>query len=81
MQSIPPAKVIQIFYSYASADKEWRIMLENHLSGLKHKGLIAHWHHDLIPPGKEPQETIDQHLNEAHIILLLVSSAFMAPET
>ena len=69
-----------VFFSYAHQDKRFRDRLEDHLSILKYRGLIATWHDREIRAGEEWGQQIDIYLNKAHIILLLISSDFMASE-
>src|SRR5438094_4349901 len=69
---------IEIFYSYAHADEDLRQELEKHLAALQHEGLIAGWHDRLISAGSEWEQQIDEHLNTANIILLLISASFIA---
>ena len=71
-------KAIEVFYSYSHKDEELRDQLENHLTMLKRKGTIEGWHDRRISAGREWEGQIDQHLNSAKIILLLVSSDFLA---
>jgi parallel beta-helix repeat protein len=73
-----PAKGIEIFFSYSHKDEELRDELEKHLSILKHRGLISAWHDRKIVAGEEWNGKIDEHLNSAQIILLLISSDFLA---
>src|SRR5216110_1747164 len=81
MQLLPTtSKPIQIFYSYIAEDEKWQKKLETQLSGLHLDGLICHWHHKLIEAGREQQREIDEHLNTAHIFLLLVSPGFLASD-
>ena len=68
----------KIFVSYSHADEEFCGMLQKHLAALKHQGLIETWHDRRINAGDEFENVIDQHLNDAHIILLLVSADFIA---
>jgi TIR domain len=72
---------ITVFYSYASADKEWRDQLAIHLSQLRRDGLIAEWSDQQILPGSDRAQVIDQALHSAHIILLLISADFLASDT
>lgn len=69
---------VTVFYSYAYEDEELRNRLERHLSLLEYEGLICHWHDRLIPAGTERAQAIGQALNNASIILLLISSDFLA---
>ncbi len=68
----------KIFLSYSHADERFCDMLQKHLAALKHQGLIETWHDRRIKAGDDFESAIDQQLNEAEIILLLVSSDFIA---
>jgi hypothetical protein len=74
----PSRTPVEIFSSYSHKDEKLRNQLEQHLSLLKHQGLITGWHDRKIGAGTEWEGQIDQHLNAAHIILLLVSADFLA---
>lgn len=71
---------IEVFFSYASEDEKLRNQLEKHLSILKRQGVITGWHHRKIAAGKEWKNDVDIHLNRARVILLLISSAFIASD-
>lgn len=73
-------KPLEIFFSYAHEDEEFRIALENHLSILKRKGFIKSWHDRNIKAGTNWSGEINNHLNTADIILFLVSSDFLASD-
>ena len=75
-----PDKPVELFYSYSHKDEELRDELERHLSILKRQGVIAGWHDRRIGAGKEWKGQIDAHLNSAAVILLLVSSDFLASD-
>lgn len=67
----------KLFFSYSHADETLRNMLEKHLSGLKRQGVIETWHDRRINAGEEFVGAIDRHLENADIILLLVSADFL----
>ncbi|HEY4036170.1 MAG TPA: toll/interleukin-1 receptor domain-containing protein [Ktedonobacteraceae bacterium] len=69
---------ITLFYSYAHNDEALRKELEKHLSLLRNQGLIAPWSDRDINAGTEWANLIDDHLDTAHIILLLISPDFLA---
>ena len=71
---------IRIFYSYSHEDERLLKRLKKHLSLLLQEGTITEWHDRNISAGTEWEHEIDSHLDTAHIILLLVSSDFMASE-
>ena len=71
---------IEVFFSYASEDEKLRNQLEKHLSILKRQEVITGWHHRKITAGKESENDINIHLNTAQVILLLISSDFIASD-
>jgi hypothetical protein len=73
-------KPLEIFYSYAHEDEGLRLELDKQLTALKRQGLISGWHDRLISAGSEWAQQIDSHLNSADIVLLLVSSDFLASD-
>ena len=71
---------IELFYSYAQADEKLRQKLEKHLNHLVQQHQIMPWHQQKILPGTNRVQEIDAHLSTAQIILLLVSSDFLASD-
>src|SRR5437016_4251919 len=71
---------IKVFVSYAHEDDALRQKLQNHLSDLTQEDFIVLWHDREISPGADWQHEIDVHLNDAHIILLLISADFLASQ-
>lgn len=71
---------MEVFYSYAHKDEGLRDELDTHLALLKRQKLINGWFDREISEGKELEGEIAEHLNSAPIILLLVSTAFMASD-
>jgi TIR domain len=69
---------VKLFYSYSHRDEDLRKELVNHLTNLEHQGVLAPWHDRDIEAGQEWNQEIERHLNEAQIILLLISSDFIA---
>ncbi|MER3434968.1 MAG: hypothetical protein C4288_16505, partial [Leptolyngbya sp. ERB_1_1] len=69
---------IKVFFSYLHRDEEFKDELEKHLSILQHQGVISGWHDRMIMPGSEWDREIDEQLSTADIILLMVSSDFLA---
>lgn len=72
--------MLSVFISYSHADEEYRKELDKHLEGLRRQGVINTWHDRRIGPGEEVHEQISQKLEEANIILLLISSDFLASD-
>lgn len=69
-----------LVFSYSHVDEALRNELEKHLSPLKRAGKITTWHDRRIVPGQEFERQIDQYFYEADIILLLISSDFIASD-
>jgi hypothetical protein len=69
-----------LFFSYSHVDEGLRDQLEIHLSALKRQGLISSWHDRRITAGSEFAAQIDEHLDSADVILLLVSPNFIASD-
>ncbi len=76
----PNENAIEIFYSYAHEDEALRKELEKHLALLQRQGYISGWNDRSISPGSNWEQEINTHLNTAQIILLLVSSDFLASD-
>ena len=66
-----------LFFSYSHVDENLRDQLEIHLSALRRQGIISSWHDRRITAGSEFAKQIDQHLEAASIILLLISPNFI----
>lgn len=73
-------KAASVFVSYAREDEVLRKKLSDHLGGLRHGGFINDWSDGQIIPGQEWAPEIIRRLNEADIILLLVTSSFLGSE-
>lgn len=72
-----PAKV---FFSYAHEDEAFKNKLIKHLSILKRQSVIETWHDRMISAGGEWKGQIDENLERADVILLLVSADFLASD-
>src|SRR3989442_486812 len=68
---------IEILLSFAHEDMALRNELEKHLSILKRQGQIISWYNREIPANGEWIQEVNEHINKAQIILLLVSPDFM----
>src|SRR5258708_1674944 len=76
----PSIKGLKVFYSYAHKDQEYRQQLENHLSNLKRLYQLRTWFDREIIPGENWEQVLDEHLNTADLIFLLISPDFMASD-
>lgn len=70
----------KVFLSYSHRDEALRDELEKHLSILRRQGFIEIWHDRRIVAGAELDHAISQNLETADVILLLVSSDFLASD-
>jgi internalin A len=73
-------QAVRLFYSYSHKDEILRNELETHLKLLQRQGLLETWHDRKIEAGEEWKQKIDDNLERADIILLLVSSDFIASD-
>jgi hypothetical protein len=69
---------IKLFFSYTHKDARARERLSAHLSLAERQGLVQSWHDRKIPPGADWEGDINDHLNSADIIVLLISADFIA---
>ncbi|MGA9996378.1 MAG: TIR domain-containing protein [Pyrinomonadaceae bacterium] len=75
----PPGPV-EVFISYSHKDEKLREELDKHLTILNRAGEINAWHDRKLSAGEVFAEEIDQRLNMAQVILLLVSPDFLASD-
>lgn len=73
-------KTIKVFFSYADEDTSLQSKLANHLTSLKRQEVITVFHYKNITAGEEWGKVINTHLESANIILLLISSDFIASD-
>ena len=74
------SKTPKLFYSYSHKDKRWLKKLTKHLSPLCRENLIDDWYDGKIKLGKKWAKSIEDAIKEADIILLLISSDFLASD-
>jgi hypothetical protein len=73
----PTGGAVRLFYSYSHKDERMHAKLETHLALLQRQGVIESWHDRKITAGQEWKDSIDQHLESADVVLLLVSADFL----
>ncbi len=71
---------LDIFVSYSHKDKVLRDELANHMSTLRRQDIIRDWYDGDIIPGTKWDQQIFDHLKTAKIILILISSDFIASD-
>jgi hypothetical protein len=72
--------LVRVFCSYSHEDEKLRKHLETHLAAMRRGGLIKSWSDREIVPGTNWEAEINTELEEADIVLMLVSPAFIASE-
>ncbi|WP_239113229.1 toll/interleukin-1 receptor domain-containing protein [Shimia biformata] len=70
----------RVFMSYSHKDEALRDELEVQLAMLKRQGLIDVWHDRRMVAGDRLDWTISKELDEADIVILLISPDFLASE-
>lgn len=73
-----PTPPLRIFLSYSHQDEELCKQFLEHLAELEREGLIASWSDQVLVAGEDWAGTINENLNSAYIIILLVSRGFLA---
>lgn len=71
---------ISLFLCYAREDESFLVELEKHLTPLKRQGFITSWHDREIRAGTVWEQAIQDHLDTAQLILLLISPGFMSSD-
>jgi hypothetical protein len=71
---------LKVFYSYSHKDDSLRTALFTQLSSLRRKEWISEWWEGKILAGDEWEESITEKLEAADIIIILISSDFLASE-
>ena len=71
---------LRLFYCYAHEDEALRKKLQNHLAVMRRQGFISEWHDREITAGTDWKGQIDENLDCADVILLLVSDAFLGSD-
>ena len=71
---------LRVFISYSHKDETLRAELETHLKLLQRQDLISVWTDRKIAAGEEWKGKIDDNVESAGIILLLVSADFIASD-
>ncbi|GCE29215.1 hypothetical protein KDA_46990 [Dictyobacter alpinus] len=75
-----PAPTVSLFYCYAQEDSSPREELAKHLMPLMRSGSIKSWHDRMIRAGQPWEQESKRQLLAADIVLLLISSDFLASD-
>jgi hypothetical protein len=81
-EPLPPESEgpLEVFISHSSTDDGLLEGLMRHLSILRRSGLINIWHSKNIPAGDPRAGKIDEKIDAADLILLLISPGFLASD-
>jgi hypothetical protein len=71
---------LTVFYCYARKDQVFREQLEQHLSNLKRLYHLKTWFDRQILPGENWEKVLEEKLQAADLIFLLISPTFMASD-
>lgn len=78
LHTLPRKLPLSVFCSYAHADKRLKNEVKQSLAQVVRDGIIGQvWSDREITPGDDFAEVIDERIDEADLILLLVSRAFL----
>jgi len=73
----PGSEPLSVFISYAHIDEKWKDQLVISLANLQRQDKIRAWHDRDIEAGAEWESEIEQQLESAEIILLLITPDFI----
>lgn len=68
---------LRVFFSYSHKDEQYRDELDRHCAMLKRSGRIETWHDRKIVAGEGWDEKIKDQLQQADIVLLMISADFL----
>ena len=74
------APLLKVFVSYAHKDYKLWDALKTHLDILKNEGLIQWWFDGQLRPGSDWSQGIRQELEQADVVILMLSNAFFASD-
>lgn len=71
---------VNLFISYSHADEDLLNNLKSHLNILEREGLVENWYDRKILAGDQIDKEIHEHLEDSSVVLLLISSNFIASD-
>ena len=78
MTSQSPTFSARLFYSYCHKDAQYKNSMERSLALLKSQGLLNDWSDQSILPGQKISQSIKKKIDEADIVVFLLSQNFIA---
>ena len=79
-ESIDRERLPKLFISYAHADERYLNYLRMHLKIFNKQQLVSTWYDREIKAGSDWNRAIEEHLRSSDVILLIVSTAFLASD-
>lgn len=73
-------KKMKVFLSYSHADEKYKEELDKHFAALKRSDKVETWNDREMAAGTRFDDDIKNHLNQDDIIILLISSDFIASD-
>lgn len=73
-------KKVKVFLSYSHVDEKYKEELDKHFAALKRSDKVETWNDRKLLPGCKLDDDIKKHLGEDDIIILLISSDFIASD-
>ena len=80
MTSQGPVFKVNLFYSYSHKDAQYRDAMERSLALLKRNGFLKSWSDQSILPGQSISTKVRETMNEANIMVFLLSQRFISSE-
>ncbi|XXT14944.1 toll/interleukin-1 receptor domain-containing protein [Sorangium sp. So ce429] len=77
-EGLAVSRRIELFVSFAPADDAFAECLEKHLAPLESRGIVRAWSERRIEPGVDRETELCARLDEADLVLLLISADFLA---
>lgn len=71
---------VNVLIAHARDDKSYCDELEKHLASLREQGVLRLWHPGMMPPGTTREVELKRRLDEAGLILPLISADFLTSD-
>ena len=71
-------RIPRLFISYAHEDEAMHEEFGKHLKSLEYRNIVQIWHDRMIEPGMDWDQEIEKKLEDADIIVLLISADFVS---
>ena len=80
MAKVDFGPIVQLFYSYSHKDAQYRQSMETALVQLRRDKLLRQWSDQRILPGQKISQAIRENMDNANIMVFLLSPDFIASE-